>query len=164
MTRAAEFKPGISGSALARIAEAAETVELRQKDSGRLAEDGSEDYQLELLDFDGGVEIRVPGHDKGQAVETILNETEGWRAWRISVMIRLTKMHFRSIKGKGLAVLVRERVRETAADVWLKPPEELIEFLENWLLASGGDTTDERDTTDQRIEPVADRHRKDGEI
>jgi hypothetical protein len=30
-------------------------------------------------------------------------------------------------------------VRETVADVWLKPPEELIEFLESWLLASGGE-------------------------
>ena len=39
---------------------------------------------------------------------------------------------------KGLSVLVRTHVRETAADVWIKPPQQLIEFLENWLLASGG--------------------------
>lgn len=38
----------------------------------------------------------------------------------------------------GLSVLVRTHVRETAADIWIKPPEQLIEFLENWLLASGG--------------------------
>ena len=59
---------------------APETVEMRRK----ILESWlkiSEDYQLELLDFDGGIEIRVPGHDKGQAVETILNET----VWPASV-------------------------------------------------------------------------------
>jgi len=136
MTRAAEFKPG-SVAAHWRGLPAPETVEMRRK----ILESWlkiSEDYQLELLDFDGGIEIRVPGHDKGQAVETILNET----VWPASVAYlgddQTDEDAFQVLKGKGLAVLVRDRVRETAADVWLKPPDELIEFLENWLIANGG--------------------------
>jgi trehalose 6-phosphate phosphatase len=137
LTRAAEFKPG-SVAAHWRGMTAAETIELRRKIlHGWLTV--AEEYQLELLDFDGGVEIRVPGHDKGQAVETILHETEGIASVAYLGDDQTDEDAFQAIKGKGLAVLVREHVRETAADVWLKPPEELIEFLESWLLASGGE-------------------------
>jgi len=40
---------------------------------------------------------------------------------------------FKSIKGRGLGVLVREAFRPTYADVWIKPPEELLAFLARWL-------------------------------
>jgi trehalose-6-phosphatase len=45
---------------------------------------------------------------------------------------------FRALNGKGLTVLVRPEYRPTAAEVWLQPPQELIQFLEEWLCASGG--------------------------
>jgi len=31
-----------------------------------------------------------------------------------------------------LAVLVRTELRDTAADLWLKPPHELLDFLLRW--------------------------------
>jgi len=34
--------------------------------------------------------------------------------------------------GRGLSVLMRQKWRETEAEVWLRPPEELKEFLEMW--------------------------------
>jgi hypothetical protein len=34
--------------------------------------------------------------------------------------------------------LVRPLSRPTTADVWLQPPHQLIQFLEEWLRASGG--------------------------
>ena len=47
---------------------------------------------------------------------------------------------FRAIKGRGLAVLVRIEPRPTMADVWLRPPEELGNFLRGWLTACGAET------------------------
>jgi hypothetical protein len=31
-----------------------------------------------------------------------------------------------------VSVLVRNEFRPTSADLWLKPPEELVAFLEHW--------------------------------
>jgi len=36
---------------------------------------------------------------------------------------------------RGLSVLVRREWRDTAAEVWLRPPTELKEFLLRWLQA-----------------------------
>ena len=44
---------------------------------------------------------------------------------------------FRAIALRGLAVLVRPELRETAAACWLRPPEELLEFLDRWKDACG---------------------------
>jgi trehalose-6-phosphatase len=45
---------------------------------------------------------------------------------------------FVAVKPRGLAVLVRPEFRETAADVWIRPPRELIAFLKRWRDACGG--------------------------
>ena len=90
-------------------------------------------YNLELRHFDGGLELRVPGRDKGNAVETVLS---GFKKDYIASYLGddLTDEDaFRSLKGKGLSVLVREELRDTEADIWLKPPEEMINFLSQWL-------------------------------
>ena len=42
---------------------------------------------------------------------------------------------FRAVNAAGgahLSVLVRREWRETEADVWLRPPGELVGFLERW--------------------------------
>jgi trehalose-6-phosphatase len=38
----------------------------------------------------------------------------------------------RRIGKRGLSVLVRREFRETAAEIWLRPPGELLIFLERW--------------------------------
>jgi trehalose-6-phosphatase len=48
---------------------------------------------------------------------------------------------FRSVnaaEAPHLSVLMRREWRETAADVWLRPPEELREFLQRWVSAQRG--------------------------
>lgn len=100
------------------------------------------DCGLRLDDFDGGIEIRAPGRDKGDAVRTILGESNGEPAAAYLGDDLTDEDAFMALKGKGLSVLVGERLRDTAADVWLKPPEEMLEFLDRWIAASGG--TDER--------------------
>jgi len=88
---------------------------------------------LSLLEFDGGIELRVPARNKGDAVITICEELgEG-----IPVVYlgddRTDEDAFLALKGKGVGVLVGQHFRETAADLWLTPPEELLEFLSQWV-------------------------------
>ena len=45
---------------------------------------------------------------------------------------------FRVLNGRGLTALVRTQYRFTAAQVWLRPPDELIAFLNGCAEACGG--------------------------
>ncbi len=97
------------------------------------------DYGLTLLEFDGGMEIRVPGRAKGDAVQTILAESKRDAAVAYLGDDQTDEDAFHALKGKGLTALVRPQSRPSAADVWLQPPQELLRFFEEWLRASGGE-------------------------
>ena len=90
---------------------------------------------LQLLEFDGGVEIRVPGSDKGDVVRMLLAEEGGRVASAYLGDDASDESAFRAIGDRGLSVLVRPQWRETAARLWLKPPEEVSDFLTKWLSA-----------------------------
>jgi trehalose 6-phosphate phosphatase len=87
-----------------------------------------------LLPFEAGVELRV-GRDKGGAVAAILEEFPNCAPGAYLGDDLTDEAAFRAIKRRGLSALVRLEPRDTAADVWLKPPQELLEFLECWLKA-----------------------------
>jgi trehalose 6-phosphate phosphatase len=96
-----------------------------------------------LLEFDAGLELRA-GRDKGQAVKLLLEESgEAGPHPAAYLGDDITdEAAFRAIKGRGLGVLVRRKRRSTAANIWLRPPAELRQFLRQWLqsfrtLASG---------------------------
>ncbi len=96
------------------------------------------DTPMELLEFDGGIEMRMPGHDKGDAVRTILNEI-GPEVPVAYLGDDLTdERAFLALGAAGLSVLVRTEWRETAAKLWITPPADLREFLTRWLQASRG--------------------------
>jgi trehalose 6-phosphate phosphatase len=91
---------------------------------------------MELLEFDGGIEIRMPGFDKGDAVRTILQEI-GTEAPVAYLGDDITdERAFLALGARGLTVLVRPEWRETAAALWIRPPEGLQDFLTRWLQAS----------------------------
>lgn len=90
---------------------------------------------LELRGFDGGVELRVPGVDKGQAVTRLLEEMGRIPAAYLGDDLT-DEDAFRALGERGLSVMVRSAYRSTAARLWLKPPEELIGFLLRWLDAT----------------------------
>jgi trehalose 6-phosphate phosphatase len=94
---------------------------------------------LQLLEFECGLELRA-GRDKGAAVKAILAETDHDRAPRTPAAFLgddLTdEAGFAAMKGRGLSVLTRRAWRRTLADLWLKPPEELRQFLQEWLRSS----------------------------
>jgi trehalose 6-phosphate phosphatase len=90
---------------------------------------------LDLLQFDGGVEIRAREANKGDAVRTFLSEVSPDAPAAYLGDDATDESAFLAINGRGLSVLVRPESRQTAAQFWLKPPEELLEFLSCWLKA-----------------------------
>jgi len=93
---------------------------------------------LRLLEFDCGLEIRVAGPGKGDAVRAILKESTPGAVVAYLGDDQTDEDAFHALKGNGLTALVRPQSRPTAADIWLQPPHELLQFLEEWLRASGG--------------------------
>lgn len=91
----------------------------------------AERASLKVLEFDGGLELRVPDKDKSDAIRTILQEV-GPDVPAAYLGDDVTdEPAFRAMP-HGLTLLVRREPRKTAARAWLKPPEELIRFLEQW--------------------------------
>ncbi|HSW52229.1 MAG TPA: trehalose-phosphatase [Sulfuricaulis sp.] len=83
-------------------------------------------------DFDGGIELRVPGRHKGFVVDTVLSGMRPDTAAAYLGDDNTDEDAFQAIRGRGIGVLVRPQYRATAADFWLKPPQELLEFLQRW--------------------------------
>jgi trehalose 6-phosphate phosphatase len=95
---------------------------------------------LRLLNFEAGVELRA-GRDKGGAVEQIIRESRRGAAVTYLGDDWTDELAFEAVnaaKGPHLSVLVKHLRRKTAADAWIKPPEELREFLRAWRESSEG--------------------------
>lgn len=96
------------------------------------------DGKLNIHEFNGGIELRVAGKNKGDVVEIILSRM-GEGAVAAYLGDDLTDEDaFEAIKGRGVGILVREELYATKADLWIKPPEELLEFLFRWYKTCGG--------------------------
>jgi trehalose 6-phosphate phosphatase len=93
---------------------------------------------LELCKFDGGMEFRVGGRNKGDAVRTILAEMGGHPAIAYLGDDHTDEDAFAALQGYGLGVLVRQSYRPTVADVWLRPPDGVTAFLTDWVTACRG--------------------------
>ncbi|MFH1679015.1 MAG: trehalose-phosphatase, partial [Candidatus Eisenbacteria bacterium] len=89
--------------------------------------------------FDGGLELRAPGRDKGTAVRTVLSEEPAGSPAAYLGDDRTDEDAFLALEGRGLRVLVREELRPTEADLWLRPPGELLAFLDRWIDATKGE-------------------------
>jgi trehalose-phosphatase len=105
--------------------------EIKQRTRARLPSNMEKDG-LTIHDFDGGLELRPKGIDKGRAVKTSLQELgpDGIGAYLGDDLT--DEDAFKAIKNHGIGVLVRNELRKTRADVWLRPPEELLDFLNRW--------------------------------
>jgi len=90
---------------------------------------------MELLEFDIGIEIRMPGRDKGDAVRTILDEIGPEAPVAYLGDDATDERAFLALGTRGLSLLVRAEGRATAAAAWIRPPEDLWEFLARWLQA-----------------------------
>ena len=88
--------------------------------------------ELTLLEFDGGVELRARGRDKGDAVRDILSTCSPGAVCAYLGDDVADEDAFEAIRGHGLGVLVRPELRDTRARLWIAPPLELVAFLERW--------------------------------
>ena len=93
---------------------------------------------LRLDEFDGGLELRAAGGDKGTAVRTILAESPPGAAVAYLGDDLTDEDAFKALPPNGLGVLVRARARPTTARAWLRPPDELLAFLHRWASVTGG--------------------------
>jgi trehalose 6-phosphate phosphatase len=94
---------------------------------------------LALSNFDGGVEMRVRTPNKGDVVRTVLKECGSYNPVAYLGDDITDEDAFTALNPLGLTVLIREDYRPTSAQLWLRPPGELLGFLEQWLHACGGD-------------------------
>jgi trehalose 6-phosphate phosphatase len=132
-----ETKPGgIAVHWRGLSAEQRSTVEAKVK---RLFASEAGDHGLRVLPFDGGLELRAKGKNKGDAVSAILAEAGSEVAAAYLGDDQTDENAFRAIKGRGIAILVRPDPRPTLADMWLRPPDELGRFLRDWLAACGAE-------------------------
>jgi trehalose 6-phosphate phosphatase len=88
---------------------------------------------VKLFNFEAGLELRVAHPDKGDAVTAILENLDRTVPVAFLGDDFTDEDAFRVLATRGISVLVRPEYRETRADIWLKPPDELIEFLQLWL-------------------------------
>ena len=107
---------------------AREALETRFAPAGRA-------HDLELLPFDGGLELRPRAFHKGQVVEKAFAELGADAAVAYLGDDRTDEDAFAALRGRGLPVLVRPEPRKTEAAAWLKPPEEVLDFLREWNAA-----------------------------
>lgn len=132
--RTAEFKPG-SIAVHWRGLSAREADEIKAKlllGWSQIARRAA----VRLLDFDGGIELRAPKPDKGTAVRGILSELMPGTPVAYLGDDTTDEHAFQALEHRGLRVLVRPTWRKTEAEIWLKPPRELLDFLERWLEAT----------------------------
>lgn len=90
-------------------------------------------HGLHLLAFDGGLELRARGADKGTVVADLLREAPGGALAAYLGDDRTDEDAFAALGGEALTVLVGAEPRETAAARWLSPPGDLLDFLDAWL-------------------------------
>jgi trehalose-phosphatase len=99
--------------------------------------------KLQMLPFDGGIELRAGRVHKGNAVEQLLG---GLPDGAVAAFLgddttdedAFAALRGGEYEGRSLAVLVRSEPRDSFAQVWLKPPQELLHFLDKWMGAVEG--------------------------
>lgn len=122
----------------------AERIEVLVHNSYKALSSQALNSGVELLGFDGGIELRGTGCSKATAVESILR-TEPPRVPAAYLGDDQTDedafaaLAIRAPVGPSLCVLVRPQPRPSAADLWLTPPDELLGFLDRWLEAVSSD-------------------------
>ena len=89
---------------------------------------------MHVSPFDGGVELRA-GRNKGDAVRLILQSIAADAPVAYLGDDETDEHAFQTLERRGLGILVRSRLRPSAARAWLRPPGELRRFLAAWLRA-----------------------------
>ncbi|HEY3987902.1 MAG TPA: trehalose-phosphatase [Acidobacteriaceae bacterium] len=90
---------------------------------------------LQLLVFDGGVEVRSDSINKGHAALHMLTRFPTATAAYLGDDTT-DEDAFAVLRGRGLTLLVRAEPRPSQATYWLQPPQDLLAFLDAWIRAA----------------------------
>jgi trehalose-phosphatase len=93
---------------------------------------------LVLAEFEEGVEIRLRAANKGTALHSLLADLPAEVPVAYLGDDITDEDAFRVLNDRGLTVLVNAKPRFTAAQIVIKPPNELISFLNAWIRACEG--------------------------
>jgi trehalose-phosphatase len=99
----------------------------------RILEPLAKESGLVLSEFDEGVEIRLRSANKGEALRSLLDELDDDVPVAYLGDDASDEDAFDVLNGRGLTVLVSPKSRFTAARMWLRPPDELVRFLMDWI-------------------------------
>lgn len=89
--------------------------------------------KLQIIPFKMGLEIRLSGVSKADAVRRFIKPPEA------SAYLgddRTDEDAFGAIRGKGIGILVSRTIRPTMASAWITPPDEVLGFLDLWIRAA----------------------------
>lgn len=95
------------------------------------------EHGMALRPFDGGIELRQPGRDKGDVMRELLASTRPGAAVAYLGDDDTDEDAFRVLRGRGLGVLVAAKARSTAAEATIHP-RQVAAFLDAWLRAAQG--------------------------
>jgi trehalose-phosphatase len=87
---------------------------------------------LELMTFDGGLELRDPSRTKATAVEAMLRESVPGTFVAYLGDDRTDADAFERIGDRGWSILVASDVRPSSAGFSLTPPGDVLRFLRAW--------------------------------
>jgi trehalose-phosphatase len=90
---------------------------------------------LQLLVFDGGIEVRSDSINKGHAALHMLNRFPTATAAYLGDDTT-DEDAFAVLRGRGLTLLVRCEPRPSQAAYWLQPPQDMLAFLDAWIHAA----------------------------
>ena len=94
---------------------------------------------MSLLEFDGGLELRPLEPNKGSAVRTLLGELPAGTPFAFLGDDTTDEDAFLALRDTdALTILVRSDWRPTNAQLWIRPPEQLLSFLHEWAACCGG--------------------------
>ena len=111
-----------------------------EQKSRALFEPAAQVKGLSLLPFESGIELRA-GRDKGGAVRAIVDQIGAGNPVVFLGDDLTDEPAFRAVNRMTtphISVLVRRALRETDAQIWMKPPEDLRWFLRQWINALHG--------------------------
>lgn len=92
-------------------------------------------YDLECMEFNGGVEVRCTGRNKGNVLAELL-DLQPSGTFSVYIGDDITDEDgFREIKGRGIGIKVGEPTTPTAAVGFLASCEEVRDFLRAWSLS-----------------------------
>ena len=92
------------------------------------------DYHLEILNFDGGIELKPKGINKGEVIKKILKNTSPDMCIAYMGDDLSDEEAFEALGNRGLKILVKDKDRpHTKADVRINPGPEVVGFLDRWI-------------------------------